>query len=62
MEPEEAKILVSKIFQKIDENESGFLERDESVSWIRKVEHDHVNHDSKIVFDDYDKDSDGYLK
>ena len=62
MDATEAKSLLRKIFVKIDSNNSNDLDRVETVSWIRQVEHDHVDNDTKIVFDDYDKDNDGYLK
>ena len=62
MDATEAKSLLRKIFVKIDSNNSNDLDRDETVSWIRQVEHDHVDNDTKIVFDDYDKNNDGYLK
>lgn len=62
MDENGAKLLIRKIFNVIDADQSSELDRSECVAWIRRVEHDHVDKDATIVFDDYDKDGDGYLK
>lgn len=62
MDANGAKLLIRKIFNVIDVDQSSELDRSECVAWIRRVEHDHVDQDTKIVFDDYDRNGDGYLK
>ena len=32
------------------------------MTWIQKIEHDHIDEDARKVFKDYDTNSDGFLQ
>ena len=54
--------LIKSMFKQIDKDNSQALDREEVVSWIRKLEHIHVEKDCKTILEDYDSDNDGHLR
>jgi len=42
MTKEKQKSFLTKLFKKVDSDQNGKIDRNECVSWIQKIEHQHI--------------------
>ena len=61
MEPEKAKAFIEKLFTKIDKNQSGKIEKTETIEWIRELEENYIKRDSSEEFKAFDSNSDRFI-
>ena len=61
MEPEKAKAFIEKLFVKIDKNQSGKIEKRETINWIRELEENYIKRDSIEEFKAFDSNGDRFI-
>ena len=61
MEPEKAKAFIEKLFTKIDKNQSGKIEKTETIEWIRELEENYIKRDSSEEFKAFDSNGDRFI-
>ena len=61
MEPEKAKAFIEKLFVKIDKNQSGKIEKSETINWIRELEENYIKRDSIEEFKAFDSNGDRFI-
>ena len=61
MEPEKAKAFIEKLFMKIDKNQSGKIEKTETINWIRELEENYIKRDSIEEFKAFDSNGDRFI-
>ena len=61
MEPEKAKAFIEKLFVKIDKNQSGKIEKTETINWIRELEENYIKRDSIEEFKAFDSNGDRFI-
>ena len=61
MEPEKAKAFIEKLFMKIDKNQSGKIEKTETIEWIRELEENYIKRDSSEEFKAFDSNGDRFI-
>ena len=55
-------LICSKIVDKIDKDNDGFVTEEELIDWIKYVQHKYITDDTNKMWDEHDIEADGALK